>query len=81
MLWVTSFHFSFQLVAWTLSLLSVISVYVPCKKLAEVSGWAGWEFKALLDRQLGTCLLFTHDEEKVHDWGVVHFLCESACEK
>jgi len=81
MLWVTSFHFSFQLVAWTLSLLSLTSVYVLCKKLAEVFGYARWEFRALLDLHLGTCLLFTHGEEKVHDWGVVHVFCVSQCVK
>ena len=61
--------------------LTVTSIYVSCKKLAEVLGWARWDFRALLDLQLGTCLLFTHDEEKVHDWGVVHVFCVSQCVK
>lgn len=61
--------------------LTVTSMYVPCEKLAEVLGWARWEFRALLDRQLETCLLFTHDEEKVHEWGVVHIFCVSQCVK
>lgn len=76
----TSFHFSFQLVAWTFSLLSLATIYVPCKKLAGILAWASWNFRALLDLQLGTCLLFNHDEEKCMTAELLAWY-ESICEK
>lgn len=63
-----------------MSLLSL--TYILCLGKSLQKFWSGLgESLDLFDLQLRACLLFIHDEEKVHDWESLHIFCVSQCVK